>query len=276
MSGAGSRSWRTSPRARTARRRPTTSSMAGTGSMPRLRRQVAQPFRTPLIAFLPTYGAVSHRWLTRPLVAFPASWRPTRSRGTCRTSSRSETQRAARTCSTSTATRLRCPGEACDLRSAYYTSLVVDLNAAGDAFERASECGRRRRRRPVWRTQRRGGASSSPVSGRRSATGSRSAPCVARGVEGTVHRRGPARASPTPRRIEGTCSRSCGTSSTTRSALPTCSPAIAGRVIARAADAADEDTFTLGPDLAGQLIRKREVMLAHWQDVARLVPRAAA
>jgi hypothetical protein len=34
----------------------------------------------------------------------------------------------------------------------------------------------------------------------------------------------------------------------------------------------DEDCFTVGPDLQAQLARKREVMLAHWQDVARLVP----
>ena len=34
----------------------------------------------------------------------------------------------------------------------------------------------------------------------------------------------------------------------------------------------DEDCFTLGPDLQAQLARKREIMLAHWQDVVRLVP----
>src|SRR4029079_16565190 len=46
-------------------------------------------------------------------------------------------------------------------------------------------------------------------------------------------------------------------------------------VVARASRPEDEDTFTLSPDLQGQLTRKRQIMLAHCQDVARLVPRPA-
>ena len=39
-------------------------------------------------------------------------------------------------------------------------------------------------------------------------------------------------------------------------------------VVVRGSKPEDEDTFTLGPDLMAQLTRKREIMLAHWQDVA--------
>jgi hypothetical protein len=45
-------------------------------------------------------------------------------------------------------------------------------------------------------------------------------------------------------------------------------------VVVRGAAAADEDTFTLAPDLHWQLTRKREIMLARWQDVARVYPMA--
>jgi hypothetical protein len=37
-------------------------------------------------------------------------------------------------------------------------------------------------------------------------------------------------------------------------------------VIVTAAKPEDEDTFILGPDLAGQLRKKRAVMLAHWRE----------
>ncbi|MGH2370531.1 MAG: hypothetical protein ACRDI2_20330, partial [Chloroflexota bacterium] len=43
-------------------------------------------------------------------------------------------------------------------------------------------------------------------------------------------------------------------------------------VVVRGAAAEDEDTFLLAPNLQEQLTRKREIMIAHWQDTARLVP----
>jgi hypothetical protein len=46
----------------------------------------------------------------------------------------------------------------------------------------------------------------------------------------------------------------------------------AERVIARAEKAINEDSLLLGPDLAAQLDRKRATMLRHWQDVLRLEP----
>jgi hypothetical protein len=46
-------------------------------------------------------------------------------------------------------------------------------------------------------------------------------------------------------------------------------------VVARGNGTEDEDSFTLAPDLAAQLTRRRETMLAHWQDAARLVPLAS-
>lgn len=46
----------------------------------------------------------------------------------------------------------------------------------------------------------------------------------------------------------------------------------AERVVGRADKPANEDTLLLGPNLAGQLVRKRQIMLRHWQDVLRLEP----
>jgi hypothetical protein len=46
-------------------------------------------------------------------------------------------------------------------------------------------------------------------------------------------------------------------------------------VIARGDRPEDEDSFTLAPDLQAQLTKRRETMLAHWQDAARLVPIAS-
>jgi hypothetical protein len=43
-------------------------------------------------------------------------------------------------------------------------------------------------------------------------------------------------------------------------------------IVARSARAADEDSLLLGPDLAGQLLRKRSTMMRHWQEVLRLEP----
>lgn len=43
-------------------------------------------------------------------------------------------------------------------------------------------------------------------------------------------------------------------------------------VVVRARKPGDEDTFLLAPDLAGQLALKRRIMLRRWQDVMRLEP----
>jgi hypothetical protein len=45
-------------------------------------------------------------------------------------------------------------------------------------------------------------------------------------------------------------------------------------VVARGAADGDEDAFTLAPDLHAQLTRRRDIMVEHWQDVARLRPLA--
>jgi len=46
----------------------------------------------------------------------------------------------------------------------------------------------------------------------------------------------------------------------------------AERVVGRAEKMANEDPLLLGPNLADQLVRKREVMLRRGQDVLRLEP----
>ena len=44
----------------------------------------------------------------------------------------------------------------------------------------------------------------------------------------------------------------------------------ASEVLVSADSPEDEDTFLLGPDLADQLRKKRQIMLAHWSDFDRV------
>ena len=235
--------------------------------------QVAQPFRTPLIAFLPTYGPVSHRWLTRPLVAFPAEL-----------TADEESWYLPHVFAVGDSARREnlldlhgyaaaLPGEAPDLRSAYYTSIVADLVAAGDHLERAanaadadgatrlaSNAAAARALACVWATIR---------------NWTEFGALLARGVEGTVipgDQRGLADADAYRRSLFAILREELDNTQRLADLLA----GDRGCALTTAADAADEDAFTLGPDLLGQLSRKRDVILAHWQDVARLVPLEAA
>ncbi len=248
-----------------------------------LARQVAPPFRTPLIAFLPTYGGVSHRWLTRPLVALPSEL-----------AADEESWFLPHVFAVGDAARREnvldvngypaaTPGEPPDLRSPFFASIAADLAAAGDAFERAAAAAEAPRRQSATPA-----VDEAAVRLASQATAARLLACVwttirnwiefgalcAQGVEGATSpgdQRAVAEAE-AYRRSLFTILRDEFDNTQRFADLLAGGPA---GVLTMAADPTDEDPFTLGPDLAHQLARKREVMLAHWQDVTRLVPRGS-
>ncbi|MBI3971605.1 MAG: hypothetical protein HY332_09990 [Chloroflexi bacterium] len=234
--------------------------------------QQQSPFRRPSMRYLPTYGPVSHRWLTRPLVAFPERLMP-----------EDECYFLPHVFAVGDEARRHNlldvhgypaahAGDDYDLRSAYFAQIVSHFKSAAAHFDRAA--------------QRTGtGGSGELVTMARAA---RLMACIwttcrhwlefavlrAQGVEQADEVLGPlvvderTRVETYRRRLHETIRAELDNTLALQEVLGDDSDL----VVARGASAEEEDTFTLGPDLQAQLTRKRELMLAHWQDVARLYP----
>jgi hypothetical protein len=230
------------------------------------------PFRGPS-RFLPLYGPVSHRWLTRPMVAFPDELTPDEERyflphvfavG----------DEARRTnlldlhgypCAN--------PREAHDLRSDYYDQIVDALHGAARSFDAAARtaangCGQElaiaaraaRLLACLWLTCRHWiEYAVLRAQGEARTTDELLRLSVAERARAEAYRQ----------RIDRVLRAELDNTLAFQQLLG-CD---AERIVTRGAFPEDEDTFLLAPALQEQLARKGELMRRHWQDTSRLVPK---
>ena len=238
-------------------------------------RQVRGPFALPL-PWVPAYGAVTHRWLTRPLVAFPSALTAgEEAHFLPHVFAVGDEERRSNLLDVHgyPAADARAPY---DLRSRHYNEMVAAFEAAAGAFERAA-------------------SKASGSAERDLATAARAARLMAsiwttvrNWIEfGVLRAQGRERAADDPTRLSPHDREDAETYRRRLFAILRSEydntlafqrqlGADPEGVVTRAATPAEEDTFTLGPDLQAQVTRKRQIMLAHWQDMARLVPAAEA
>jgi hypothetical protein len=235
-------------------------------------RQYSSPFPKTFTTYLLTYGAVSHRWLTRPMVAFPEEL-----------TKDEEGYYLPHVFALGDGARRNLlldvhgypaalPGEAHDLRSTYFDQIASPLTVAGHRFARAAKAAgpeaceelaamatAAQLLASMWRSCRNWiefavlrsvGVERTPEEVLRLDN-------AARNDAAAYHRL-----------LHGVMRDELDNATTFQSLLGT-DP---GGVVVRGAEADDEDTFTLAPDLQAQLTRRRDIMVAHWQDTARLVP----
>jgi hypothetical protein len=226
------------------------------------------PYLRPLIQYLPTYGPVSHRWLTRPLVAFPEALTVEEERYFLpHVFAVGEPARRGNLLDVH-GYPAAAPGESYDLRSRYFDRIASLLGAAASSFERAAGAAAGQARCDLAATGRAARLMAClwatcrnwiEFAALRTLESSRSAGETARphdtwSREAEEHRQ----------RLFRVLRREIDNSLTFQELLGS-DPEM---VVVRGSTADDEDTFTLGPDLSAQLTRKRSIMLAHWQDVA--------
>jgi hypothetical protein len=225
--------------------------------------------------YLPTYGAVSHRWLTRPMVAFPAELSPDEEADflpyifaigdDARRNDLLDLHG-------SSAAGVADPH---DIHRQHFTRIAAALERAGGSFDRAS--------------QKAVGPAQSEL-----ATTARAAMLLAgiwRSCENWIEfavLRGQGVARPLDDGVPLTAAEQTRAEAfrglitgVMRDELDNMLSfqALLGTdpetVVARGTVPEHEDTFTLAPNLAAQLTTRRATMLAHWQDAARLVPVAS-
>jgi hypothetical protein len=236
-------------------------------------RQVDSPLPRPFREkYLPTYGAVSQRWLTRPLVAFPGELKDAEEEYYLpHIFALGDEMRRSRLLDLN-GYPVVLPGEPYDLLSPLFDQIVSAFTAAGHCFERASQAA----------------AGQSAADLAEMARAARLLGSVWRScrnwVEFAVLR---------SNGVECTYEEMAGADTVTRAAAEAYRQRLHGvmrdeldnavifqallgadtaGVVARGVAADDEDAFTLAPDLHAQLTRRRDVMVEHWQDVARLLP----
>jgi hypothetical protein len=231
-----------------------------------------RPFREK---YLPTYGAVSQRWLTRPLVAFPDELKDAEEEYYLpHIFALGDDMRRNRLLDLN-GYPVVLPGEPCDLLSPLFNQIISALGAAGRSFERASLASE-------------GHAAADLAEMARAALllGSVWRSCRnwiefavlrSNGAECTYEEMAAAdivtraAAEAYRQRLHGVMRDELDNAGILQALLGTDS---AG-VVARGVTVDDEDAFTLAPDLHAQLTRRRDVMVEHWQDVARLLPLTA-
>ena len=225
---------------------------------------------------MPTYGAVSHRWLTRPLVAFPgeltadeeAYFLP-------HVFAVGDEERRSNLLDVHgyPAADPRAPH---DLRSRYFNQIVAALEAAAGSFDQAAchaagapaldlttAARAARLLASVWTTSRNWiEFGVLRAQGRERAVVENAPPSTPERDEWDAYQR----------RLSAIVQSELDNTLAFQEHLG----ADLEGVVTRAATPDEEDTFTLAPDLQSQLTRKRQIMLAHRQDVGRLVPAGEA
>jgi hypothetical protein len=229
------------------------------------------PLRGPS-RFLPLYGPVSHRWLTRPMVAFPEELTP-EEEGYFLPHVFAVGEDARRT------NVLDLHGyptadarEAYDLRSTYYDQIAAALRAAATSFDGAAR-------------KAEAGCGEGLASAARAA---RLLACLWQTCRNWIEY-AVLRTQGEARTVEEVVRLSAGDRSRAEAYRQRLDRVLRAEldntlafqdllgldpegIVTRAVAPEDEDTFTLAPNLLQQLSRKREIMRAHWQDTARLVP----
>jgi hypothetical protein len=235
--------------------------------------QQRNPFRGPS-RYHPTYGPVSHRWLTRPIVAFPEALSP-------------EEEASflphvfavgddARRANLLDLHGYPAADEAAahDLRSDYYDQIAAELRAAAGSFATAARA-----------VEGKAGADLAALAKAAGLLACLWLTCR-NWIEFAVLRaQGEARRPEEMQRLNP-AERARAESYRQRVdrvmraeldnvlAFQALLGADREGIVVRGATPEEEDTFMLSPHLQDQLTRKREIMLARWQDTSRLAPKA--
>ncbi|HEU5318574.1 MAG TPA: hypothetical protein VFX49_20850, partial [Chloroflexota bacterium] len=235
--------------------------------------QRRNPFRGPS-RYLPTYGPVSHRWLTRPMVAFSEELTPAEeSYFLPHVFAVGDEARRTNLLDLHGYPAVEA-GAAYDLRSAYYDQIAAELRASALSFAAAARA-----------VEGKAGADLAALAKAAGLLASLWVTCrnwlefAALRAQGEAHplehmqRLAPAeraRAESYRQRLDRVMRAELDNVLAFQELLG----ADREGILVRAATPDEEDTFLLSPRLQEQLTRKREIMLAHWQDTARLAPRA--
>lgn len=230
------------------------------------------PFRGPS-RYLPTYGPVSHRWLTRPMVAFPEELAPEEEEyflphvfavgDEARRSNLLDLH----------GYPAADAAAAYDLRSAYYEQLVGALRAAARSFGKAARAAEGKAGTDLAATAR-----AAALLACLWQTGKHWIEFAVLRAQGEMRpieemqRLNPserARAEAYRQKVDRVMRAELDNTLTFQELLGTDREG----ALVRGRTPEEEDTFMLSPRLQEQLTRKREIMQRHWQDTARLAPR---
>jgi len=237
--------------------------------------QLHNPFRGPS-RYLPMYGAVSHRWLTRPMVPFPEELTPD-----------DETYFLPHVFAVGDEARrsnlLDLHGYPAadvnapfDLRSAYYDQIAGELRFAAERFSVAARAADGKSGAELATTAKAAGLLAHLWLTCRNwiEFGVLRGQSVQRPLE-EMQRLSPgerARAEAYRQRLDRVMRAELDNTLAFQELLGSDREG----VLVRGASPEEEDTFMLSPNLQAQLTKKRVIMQTHWQDTARLAPVGSA